>query len=77
MSEQRASWPKRFIRWLFGSPFRQLPPPFGNPVPLDLQQFEAEADDAQRQGFGGVAGQASSHHAKSSPARGDESLERQ
>ena len=77
MSEQRARWPKRFYRWLFGSPFRQLPPAFGNPVPPDLQQFEAEADAAQRQGIGGVARQAPSHHAKTHPARVDESLERQ
>jgi hypothetical protein len=77
MSEQRASWPRRFYRWLFGGPFRQLPPPFGNPVPPDLQQFEAEARDAQLHGIGGVARQAPAHHAKSSPARDDGSLERQ
>ena len=77
MSEQRASWPVRFYRWLFGGPFRQLPPPFGNPVPPELQQFEQETADAQRRAIGGVAQHAPAHHAKSSPARGDSSLERQ
>lgn len=77
MSEQRASWPRRFIRWLFGGPFRQLPPPFGNPVPPDLQRFEEEAADATRHAIGGVSHPASSHHAKTQPARQDSSLERQ
>ncbi len=77
MSEQRASWPRRFYRWLFGGPFRQLPPAFGNPVPPDLQKFEAEAEEAGRRGIGGVARQAPAHHAKTHPARPDESLERQ
>ena len=77
MSEQHASWPKRFVRWLFGGPFRQLPPQYGSTVPPDLQQFEAEAEQMRHQGLGGVAGKAPVRHAKTSPARADSSLERQ
>ena len=36
----------RFARWLFGSPFRDLPPAFGNTVPPELRAFEAEAAEA-------------------------------
>lgn len=71
------SWPKRFASWLFGSPFRRLPPAFGNPVPPDLQAFEAQAKDAEHHGLGGVAGQVATPHMKTRPARQDSSLERQ
>ena len=77
MSEPRASWPRRFIRWLFGGPFQQLPPQFGSTVPPDLQRFEETAEDADRRGFGTVAQRAPMHHAKTQPARTDSSLERQ
>lgn len=77
MSEKRARWPKRFVRWLFGGPFRQLPPPFGSPVPPDLQRFEDDAADATRHGIGSASHPAPSHHTKTHPARQDESLERQ
>ncbi|OQA45501.1 MAG: hypothetical protein BWY52_01282 [Chloroflexi bacterium ADurb.Bin325] len=76
MSESNVSWPRRFVRWLFGGPFRQLPPQYGNTVPPDLQQFEEEAANAGRQGFGDVAHGAPVHHAKTQPARPDGSLER-
>ena len=36
-----------FIRWLFGAPFRELPPEFGDPVPPELRAFEAEAEKIQ------------------------------
>jgi hypothetical protein len=38
---------QRFIRWLFGSPFQALPPEFGNAVPLELREFEAELEGSQ------------------------------
>lgn len=71
------TWPKRFVRWLFGSPFQRLPPQYGNTVPTDLQRFEAEAQDAERHGLGQVAGRPPSPHTKVKPARRDEALERQ
>jgi hypothetical protein len=71
------NWPVRFVRWLCGSPFRRLPPAFGNPVPADLQLFEAQAEEATRHGIGGVAEQPPVPHVKTKPARVDPALERQ
>ena len=44
----------RFARWLFGSPFLELPPAFGNTIPPELQIFEAEAAEAGRRGWAGL-----------------------
>jgi len=54
-----------------------LPPAFGNPVPADLQVFEAQAEEATRHGIGGVAEQPPVPHVKTKPARVDPALERQ
>ena len=34
---------RHFARWLFGAPFQELPPEFGDPVPPDLRAFETNA----------------------------------
>ncbi|HBY95975.1 MAG TPA: hypothetical protein DEP84_18810 [Chloroflexi bacterium] len=39
---------QRFLRWLFGAPFEQLPPEFGDPVPPEVRIFEAEAEEGLR-----------------------------
>jgi hypothetical protein len=67
----------RFARWLFGSPFRELPPTFGNTVPPELQVFEAEAAEAGRRGLGGVAAPVPVHHHKTHPKRLESWMERQ
>jgi hypothetical protein len=36
---------QRFLRWLFGTPFEDLGEPFGNPVPPEIQKFEAESEE--------------------------------
>ncbi len=77
MKSNWLNWPKRFIGWLFGGPFRQLPPAFGNPVPPDLQAFEDQAEEAQHHGLGQTAAPVPQHHAKTKPARYDDTLERQ
>ncbi len=77
MKRNWRNWPMRFVRWLCGSPFRRLPPAFGNTVLADLQVFEAQAHEAAHHGLGGVAGQASVPHLKTKPARLDSALERQ
>lgn len=71
------TWPKRFVRWLFRSPFQKLPPQYGNTVPPELQRFSAQAEEAGRHGLGKVATQLPSHDVKVKPARQDEALERQ
>jgi hypothetical protein len=77
MKRNWRSWPGRFVRWLCGSPFRRLPPAFGNPVSADLQVFEAQAHEAAHHVVRGVAGPASVPHLKTKPARLDPALERQ
>ncbi len=77
MTAKRTNWLTRFGRWLFGSPFRQLPPAFGNPVPADLQVFEAQADEAAHRGLGGAAAPASAPHRKTRPERQETWMERQ
>ncbi|MGD8474584.1 MAG: hypothetical protein PVH59_10700 [Anaerolineae bacterium] len=46
---ERDSWIRRFARWLFGSPFRSLPPVFGDQTPPDLRVFEAEVEEARHE----------------------------
>jgi hypothetical protein len=45
---------KRVVRWFFGSPFQELPPEFGDPVPADLRRFEEQAAAVQYQPQGRV-----------------------
>ena len=67
----------RFAQWLFSSPFRELPPVFGNTVPPELQVFEMEAAEAGRRGLGGVAAPVPVHHRKTHPKRLESWMERQ
>jgi len=60
---------QRLMRWFFGAPFRQVPPEFGETVPLELLAFEAKAEEAQRHPRGSVQSsfssgskQTKSHH---------------
>jgi hypothetical protein len=71
------TWPQRFVRWLFGSPFRSLPPAFGNPLPVELRLFRFRASEAERSGIGSVAAGVPAHHERTRPARQDSALERQ
>jgi hypothetical protein len=71
------TWPQRFARWQFGSPFRFLPPAFGSPVPTEIRLFRFRADEAKRLGLGRVAAGMPAHHDKTRPARQDPALERQ
>jgi hypothetical protein len=77
MSRRVKSYPGRFARWLFGSPFRELPPAFGSTVPSELQMFEAEAAEAGRRGLGGIVALAPVHHRKTHPKRLESWMERQ
>ena len=51
---------QRVARWFFESPFRQLPPEFGETVPPDLLAFEANAEETQHQPRGSVQPSSSS-----------------
>jgi hypothetical protein len=67
----------RLARWLFGSPFQELPPVYGNTVPPELLVFEAEAEEASRHGLGGIATPVPARHRRTHPARLDSWMERQ
>ena len=67
---------RRFIGWLFGSPFRDLPPEFGDPVPADLRAFEVETEEASHHASGhAVAGAPVEDHL-APPGHTDEALKR-
>jgi hypothetical protein len=38
---------RRFLCWLLGAPFQELPPEFGDPVPVELRIFAAEVAEIQ------------------------------
>jgi len=48
MSPKKSNVVQNFVAWLFGSPFRDLPSEFGDPVPPELRAFEAETEDIQK-----------------------------
>jgi hypothetical protein len=47
MKSKQFGWIRRFLYWLFGAPFQELPSEFGDPVPPELRAFQAEAEEAQ------------------------------
>jgi hypothetical protein len=51
MSHKISRWVRRFMHWFFGSPFRELPPGFGEPVP-EIREFEEEMKEAQNRPHG-------------------------
>ncbi|MCG3211098.1 MAG: hypothetical protein FOGNACKC_04735 [Anaerolineae bacterium] len=64
----------RLIRWFFGSPFQELPPEFGDPVPPDLRRFEEQAAAIEHQPQGKVRVDSSGRKAQTKPAQADEFL---
>jgi hypothetical protein len=39
----------RFVKWLFGAPFRVLPSEFGNEAPAELRVYEAKTEEVQHE----------------------------
>jgi hypothetical protein len=74
---EKYGWLERFLRWLFGAPFEDLPPEFGNPVPTELQVFEYQAEEAQHHPSSKISTPTSVHREQTKPVQQDESLERQ
>jgi hypothetical protein len=77
VAHEKIAWPRRFVRWLFGAPFRRLPLPFGDPTPADLRAFREQATEARRHTRGRAEPVTSVHHAHTRPISHDDSLERQ
>lgn len=74
---EKPGWLQRFLRWLFGAPFQELPPEFGDPVPTELQVFEYQAEEAQHHPRSKISTSTPVHHEQTKPVQQDESLERQ
>lgn len=54
MKHKPFEWVRCFLRWLFGAPFQQLPPEFGNPIPMELRVFTAEVEKIWRRPQGQI-----------------------
>lgn len=52
---------QRFLRWLFGAPFEELPPEFGDLVPPELRTFQARAAEIEHHPLGTVSAVADVH----------------
>ena len=55
MKHKLSEWIQCFLRWLFGAPFEELPPQFGDPVPPELRVFQAEAEEVEHHPLGTVS----------------------
>ena len=67
MSQSRHRKPtavRRFLRWLFGTPFEDLGEPFGDPVPPEIHKFEAESEEMARVPRGDVMPKGTQHMRK-------------
>jgi hypothetical protein len=58
---KKTGWIRRFIGWLLGAPFRELPPEFGDAVPSELRVFEAQVEEAQHHSQGKVPATPAEH----------------
>jgi hypothetical protein len=74
---KKYGWIQRFLHWLFGAPFQELPPEFGDPVPPELRAFEVKAEEAQHHARGDIPSLSSVHHKPTKPAHEDEFLQRE
>jgi hypothetical protein len=74
---ENAGWLQRFLRWLFGAPFQELPPEIGDPVPSELRVFEYHAEQARQHPRGKISTSRPVHPEQTKPVQQDESLERQ
>jgi hypothetical protein len=60
-------WLGRAVRWLFGAPFRELPPAFGDTVPPELRAYEERVDEMAHHPVGTVSPPRSHGHRHSTP----------
>ncbi len=60
---------KRAARWLFGAPFEELPPTFGDTVAPELRVYEAKVDEMEHHPAGMVSSPTGHGHKRSKAAR--------
>ena len=58
-----------FTEWLFGAPFRNLPPAFGDTLPSGLRAFKTEVDEIQRHAVGKVSSPKGHRRKRTKPRR--------
>jgi hypothetical protein len=61
MLHKISRWVRRFMRWIFGAPFQDLPPGFGEPMP-EIRAFEEEMEETQHRAHGNVPVASVRHH---------------
>ena len=76
MRHKLSEWIQCFLRWLFGAPFEELPPEFGDPVPPELRVFQAEAEEVEHHPLGTVS-TFPAYYEQTKPAKHDSSLRRE
>jgi hypothetical protein len=59
---------RRFMRWLFGAPFQELPPGFGEPMPR-IRAFEEEMSQIQHRAHGKVPVESVRRHSHAKPTK--------
>ena len=59
---------RRFMRWLFGAPFQDLPPGFGEPMP-EIRAFEEEMNETQHRAHGSAPVESVRRHAHAKPTK--------
>lgn len=62
MKYKAIEWIQRFLRWLFGAPFQELPPEFGDPVPAELHVFAAKVAEIQHRPQSQIPRPSPGHH---------------
>jgi hypothetical protein len=60
-------WLGRAMRWLFSTPFRGLPPAFGDTVPPELRAYEEQVDEMAHHPVGTVSPSKRHGHQPSKP----------
>jgi hypothetical protein len=76
MKHKLSEWIQRFLRWLFGAPFEELPSEFGDLVPPELRAFQAEVEEVEHHPLGTVS-PFPDYYEQTQPIKHDRSLRRE
>ena len=59
---QKPNVVQRFLRWIFGSPFKDMGESFCDTVPPEMRKFEAESAEIAQMPHGDVMPKGEHHH---------------
>jgi hypothetical protein len=68
MSHKISRTVRRFMRWIFGAPFEDLPPGFGEPLP-EIRAFEEQVQEMQHRPHGDAPVASARRHEHTQSAR--------